>query len=60
MSIITEALNRLQVERSRLTDQPEPESSVPETTSESALSSEEEPSLSQPEPESSLPVTSSE
>ncbi len=48
MSIVTDTLNRLQIERSRLTSQPESASSLPEELSESAPPSPEEPSLFSP------------
>jgi len=54
MSIVTEALNRLQVERSRLTSQPESASSLPEESSESAPPPPEKPSLTSPPKENHL------
>ena len=54
MSIVTEALNRLQVERSRLTSQPESASSLPEESPESASPSPEKPSLTSPPEENHL------
>ncbi len=54
MSIVTDTLNRLQIERSRLTSQPESASSLPEELSESAPPSPEEPSLFSPPKENHL------